>query len=124
MLDLLTGGGLVAISYISGFISGRLRRRTSIQKDPEPICGCDHHLAMHDERTGRCSEMVRTPSKYNGVGAPIAYQYLPCTCRRYVGPQVVETFFHPRLSLDSAAQIRLTETPPPAKPIDAPTENR
>ena len=126
MLDLLAGGGLVAISYIAGVISGRIRRRITIDKDPDPICGCNHHLAMHDERTGRCSETVKTPSKYNGGGNAIAYEYMPCTCRRYVGPQVVETFIHPHLSLGSSAQIRVIDSAsePNNPATDAPTDSR
>jgi hypothetical protein len=36
--------------------------------EPQPICGCSHHLSFHNPRTGACAEEG-------------------CRCQQYVGPE-------------------------------------
>lgn len=36
--------------------------------EPQPICGCGHHLSFHNPRTGGCAEQE-------------------CRCQQYVGPE-------------------------------------
>jgi hypothetical protein len=36
--------------------------------EPQPICGCGHHLSFHNPRTGACAEE-------------------DCRCQQYVGPE-------------------------------------
>jgi hypothetical protein len=36
--------------------------------EPQPVCGCSHHLSFHNPRTGACAEEN-------------------CHCQQYVGPE-------------------------------------
>jgi len=36
--------------------------------EPQPVCGCSHHLSFHNPRTGACAEEG-------------------CRCQQYVGPE-------------------------------------
>ena len=36
--------------------------------DPQPVCGCSHHLSFHNPRTGACAEEN-------------------CRCQQYIGPE-------------------------------------
>ena len=36
--------------------------------EPQPVCGCTHHLSFHNPRTGTCA-------------------YDDCKCQQYVGPE-------------------------------------
>jgi hypothetical protein len=88
-------GALIALA---GVILGRLlpnRRRDP--KQPEPMCGCKHHLSLHDPVTNVCHGTGKEPVKWDAYGTPRAWQYPPCTCRQYVGPMSIETFFAPRM---------------------------
>ncbi|WP_242910242.1 hypothetical protein [Actinomadura terrae] len=75
---------------------------------PDPICGCLHHLAFHDPRTGRCNGTAPEATKWKddpyGQKVPIAWKTAPCPCLRYVGPEQ---------PADAA------DTPPPM-PVDDP----
>lgn len=62
----------------------RERRREKLNND-KPICGCTHHHAYHDPRTGVCKGTVRrskgTDNNFNRI-----YTYHDCTCQQYSGP--------------------------------------
>jgi hypothetical protein len=42
--------------------------------DPQPFCGCGHHLSFHNPRTGSCAEE-------------------DCRCQQYVGPEPLGHIF-------------------------------
>ncbi|MFJ9695535.1 hypothetical protein [Kitasatospora sp. NPDC101183] len=65
-------------------------------RPPEPVCGCTHHLAVHDDQ-GRCHEESQTPVAWDADGRPFAYELRACACRRYVGPEPLGTVFAPEL---------------------------
>jgi hypothetical protein len=56
------------------FLLGAWRERRRAVK---PICGCKHHLAMHDPGTLMCNF-----SRYNSDTG----RQMPCGCKRYIGP--------------------------------------
>lgn len=58
------------------------------RKEPEPRCGCGHHLAMHDPDSKHCHAQWQFRPQ---PGAPLKLR--DCTCRQYVGPMPVDTFF-------------------------------
>lgn len=74
-------------------------------KDPEPICGCDHHLAMHDPKTHGCHDVIVRREMHNPNGKYIGKQLTPCTCRQYVGPQPVDSFFVTRSIFTDAIMV-------------------
>jgi hypothetical protein len=52
--------------------------------DGEPVCGCTHHRAMHDPRTGRCAGKSRRGDWVVG------WSYDRCTCQQYIGPEPID----------------------------------
>ena len=90
-VSLLVGGGLVCAGWVIGR-TGRLRRTV---KDPDPECGCEHHLAMHDRTTGECHGTVMVPVRYNLNGSPTAREPVQCECRQYTGPVPVTEIWTP-----------------------------
>lgn len=80
-------GGLIAIVC---FVLGRyLPSRKEVYKplDQQPVCGCKHHFAYHDPEAGECHGTVKTPTSFSIGGAEVAWKQVPCTCRRYAGPE-------------------------------------
>lgn len=85
---MIEGAIIFAAGLAIGFILGRLRRSPVTV---ETICGCDHHLSMHDPATGRCNEVVHKWMLPNGE-----LQTRKCDCLRYVGPESInQPFTHP-----------------------------
>ncbi|WP_461110919.1 hypothetical protein [Streptomyces calidiresistens] len=70
----------------------QLRRAEERQRPPEPVCGCGHHLAMHDGR-GHCHEVVQRPTGWDADRRPLGYEPADCACRQYVGPQPLSRIF-------------------------------
>jgi hypothetical protein len=82
-LDLLAGGGLVAAGYLAGYLTARaIRQRSAGQED----CTCGHPVSAHDQ--SGCTDQARRESKWDDIGVPIGWQYVPCPCVRYVAPGV------------------------------------
>lgn len=78
-LSVIIGVVIFVIGVGVGVGVGRLRR-------PKPVCGCKHHLSMHDPETGLCHaevEMKIDPP----AGERDYVEWRPCACRRYVGPK-------------------------------------
>ena len=44
---------------------------------PSYRCGCTHHLATHDPKTGKCMAAVRDPDTGAQLGG--------CACQQYIG---------------------------------------
>ncbi len=64
----------------------RLERLEAASAQPEPVCGCGHHLAKHD-RQGHCHEIVRVPTGWDAQHRPLGFERGTCNCQQYVGPQ-------------------------------------
>lgn len=80
-------------------IERRHQRKLEITQGPQPICGCKHHYAYHNPKTGGCAAVSKTPVKWDDdFGSPTKWQHLPCTCQRYVGPEPLETLYMPEIS--------------------------
>jgi hypothetical protein len=73
--------------------------------EPKPVCGCAHHLALHDPRTTKCHGSTKRPSRWNRRGETVGYEHVPCECRHYVGPTPVDTFFSTARLFDSPATM-------------------
>jgi hypothetical protein len=85
-----------ALILLAGIIIGRLlpgRRRKAAAKASKPVCGCTHHHAYHDAKTGQCHGMVREATHFTMLGAEIAWRQVQCTCRRYSGPEPLPEYF-------------------------------
>jgi hypothetical protein len=65
---------------------------TAANRPPEPVCGCEHHLAKHD-KAGKCHEEVQAPAAWDADGKVLRYEPRPCNCQQYVGPEPLGTVF-------------------------------
>jgi hypothetical protein len=52
--------------------------------EPDPICGCEHHLAFHTAE-GVCKAQKQQYIGMNQQGYS-QYSIVDCTCQQYVGP--------------------------------------
>lgn len=90
-----------ALCVLIGIVIGRIWRRDKkgTAGDPVPVCGCEHHYSMHDLEAGRCYGTVRgKPLKYNDFNRPVVWEQVPCTCRRYTGPEPLPAYYAPGVS--------------------------
>lgn len=104
-VDVLLGGALTWASIAYGQRHNRRKGEIESQKEPEPICGCNHHFSKHDEN-GECQfrweeqilvergqpKTVRTGP--DGFRREVVYDHekwetreYACTCKRYTGPE-------------------------------------
>ena len=80
----LLGAGLTYVGVLLGIARERARKPKPA-KDPDPVCGCNHNLAMHDPANGQCHERVEVTT-YEDFRSR-NWKWVTCPCRQYVGPQ-------------------------------------
>jgi hypothetical protein len=94
-LSLLIGGVLLGTGWLVGrFAPGRRQG----PKPVTPICGCEHHLAHHDPKTGQCGAEDRRVIKRDRAQEPIAWEATPCTCKQYSGPIPIDSVYAPEIT--------------------------
>jgi hypothetical protein len=67
--------GMMVGCALTLLATSRRRRRT-----PQPVCGCQHHFAMHSPDTGACHGIVGYPYQVRKK----------CTCQVYTGPAPIQ----------------------------------
>ena len=97
----------VGIAVIIGVLLGRFlpNRRKGLRsaKQPEPICGCDHHHGFHDPKTGECHGLMDgDPATYYSHGPAASYKQVRCSCRQYSGPVPMPEFYAPEITTGDA----------------------
>lgn len=92
-ITMLAGAGI----FLAGMVTGRTwpSRRRKV-KPVKPICGCKHHHSFHDPDTGACYGKA-TEAEYNVIGGWIGEHKVPCTCRKYSGPEPLPELFAPEI---------------------------
>jgi hypothetical protein len=109
-IDVIVGAVGYATASKIGQAAGARRERARTPKEPEPICGCEHHFAKHDEN-GVCQfrwqEKIlvergkpRTvQTGYDGATHKVVYDFekyetvtYACSCKRYTGPEPLPRF--------------------------------
>lgn len=95
-VDLVVGAGITATAYSSGaglgFSRGRKVEKQKAAKDPKLICSCEHGYGSH-LAGGVCEAEIKRPNKwgtmkgYSGSDHEIGWEYVPCPCRTYDGPE-------------------------------------
>lgn len=94
-VSILVGVAAALLGQAIGYVSGR-RRAPERSKPVQAICGCSHGISMHNAETGRCHGLMNgNPLKYDRDKEPTAYEQVPCTCQRYVGPLPIDQVFSP-----------------------------
>lgn len=79
-ISLLTGGAVL----LTGIILGRSSSRRPKLADSTMCAGCEHSITYRDPGTGHCTAQTKQANKWDGVGSPIGYIYVPCTCASHV----------------------------------------
>jgi hypothetical protein len=98
VLEMLTGGGLLAIGWAVGHFAPTRRRTPKPPKLPRPVCGCNHELAYHDPANGACKAAVSVASRYDSYGDPVAWKQAPCACQQYTGPTPLPMIYAPEMT--------------------------
>ena len=75
-------GALVAFA---GYKVGT--RRRTLPSPEGPICGCEHHFAMHDPETKKCHAYVG----WHWQDAVRVEDF--CMCRQYTGPEPLPEYY-------------------------------
>jgi hypothetical protein len=94
---------LGALILLAGILIGRFlparRRAPRIAAPPQPVCGgCNHHLSFHDPATGVCHGTVKQAAQYSPGGNAVVWDQVPCTCRKYSGPEPIDGYFATEIS--------------------------
>jgi hypothetical protein len=85
----------LAILAAKGKLAETKSQALSTPPEPQPICGCSHHLSFHNPRTSACAVD-------------------DCRCQHYVGPEPLGyVFAQPLVDPDSAGNGVADSTPPP-----------
>jgi hypothetical protein len=106
---------IVAVAlFAAGVLAGRLRRTPQDTAGGHaPVCGCTHHLSMHDPETGHCHGYAWT--EYSPPnGAPSYDLKVDCACRRYVGPEPLAVVWAEPIAVDPGTGVALRKIGPPA----------
>ncbi|HET9144092.1 hypothetical protein [Actinophytocola sp.] len=77
--SLAVGAAILVLGYLFGRV-GR-SRRASRTGSPSYVCGCRHHLSLHDPTTGACKA-----SDYSVAQD----RYRPCSCQQYIGERPLD----------------------------------
>jgi hypothetical protein len=80
------------IIFLSGIGVGRITRKRKAPKpykEPEPICGCEHHFSYHDEEGCHGTHRLWIGSRAGDNGSD--YVVRQCGCKQYTGPQPLPT---------------------------------
>lgn len=105
----VTGVGGIVAGYAAGAINNP---KPPKYEEPKPICGCGHHISMHDDQgchyTGvnrilKARTESQVESKVDRDGAKKSKTVVParedfdnvqvsCGCKKYVGPEPLPTY--------------------------------
>lgn len=94
LISLVTGAALLGAGLLVGYWRGRRARRPA--PEPKPVCGCEHHMALHDRETGVCNGAI-TVELWNRHNERAGRRQDPCPCRQYVGPEPITSVWAPPL---------------------------
>lgn len=101
---------LAAGALLAGYVAGQRKQRASIP-DTTTCVGCKHSITYRNPDTGHCTAQVEQATKWDLVGSPIAFAYVPCTCASHatVDQLLIAGWDTPRPKLDRAEPPK--ETP-------------
>ncbi|MFW5419242.1 hypothetical protein J0910_21730 [Nocardiopsis sp. CNT-189] len=107
-VTLVVGGAIALGGVLIGRMLPRRERRQPQQPqapqvtappagaNPQPICGCGHHIVFHDQRSKLCQAQVVIPGRWTGQGSADGV-YRQCKCQGYRGPIPLDEYYAPDL---------------------------
>ena len=78
----------------------KLQQRVRSLEEPDPLCGCGHHISFHDEKGCHYTVVYTRPAKFGVVSL-----FSDCPCVKYVGPEPLPKV----ISLESIQQKKEEE---------------
>lgn len=99
-LFLAVGAALVTLGWLVGYLTGRRAARRRHDAPQQPICGCSHHRAVHDPKTGECRASVKQ-GRWDKYGNHTGYNHVACACQGYVGPEPIQSVWVPPAAVES-----------------------
>jgi hypothetical protein len=95
----ITGALILLVGLVVGYLVGVTRkpRPPKALPPPEPICGCHHHLALHDLAKKTCTGWTKHVTLYEN-GIERKWEFYPCKCKHYVGPEYLPQYVAPELA--------------------------
>lgn len=91
-ISLILGGALISI----GWVTGRRNRRQREPKTPKLICSCEHGYGIH-KNGGTCGKEIKRANEWNTLGTTIGWEWVPCPCQSYDGPQPLPQIWNPNV---------------------------
>jgi hypothetical protein len=82
-----------AAAVLVGWLAGRVSRQPQAPKQAGALCSCDHGYGTH-ENGGQCHAQVERPH-YWGNGSRNGYEWVPCPCLSYDGPEPLPRVWTP-----------------------------
>jgi hypothetical protein len=95
-ISMLAGAALFGAGWSFGGASSLVKRvthpRSGDSGTPRPECTCGHWLSSHDKE-GHCHADTERAARWNPMGSPMSFEYVPCACQQYIGPRPLEELF-------------------------------
>ncbi|MEV2277239.1 hypothetical protein AB0I72_16805 [Nocardiopsis sp. NPDC049922] len=112
-VSMVVGATIALGAFVAGRIVTRRQARQSLEQQrreeqaralhggpqqPQPLCGCGHHLVFHDRGSKKCMTQVVIPGRWTGQSGST---YRQCMCQGYRGPIPVDEYYAPDLLEDN-----------------------
>lgn len=85
---MLLGAALFAAGWALGYSLGRSHRRLRQPALVKPICGCNHTMGKHVDKTGACNFSSFDPN---------LDKIFQCSCLNYDGPVPLDAYYAPEI---------------------------
>jgi hypothetical protein len=108
MFELLIDAALVlgpsTIAWAAGRRAGRATARRPAIIPAALMCTCEHGYGTHDDG-GACSGTAQRLLTSSNYGRSQEWEWVPCGCHTYDGPEPLPRVWSPALPLDEVRRI-------------------
>jgi hypothetical protein len=86
MFDVFTFVLPAAMGLVGVLVGAGLARRPRLPKAPVLMCSCKHGFGIHKD-SGPCQAQVQRVTEWDEYGDDSAFEWVPCGCLVYDGPE-------------------------------------